>query len=116
MKKGLAGRFLERGAQAAGRAADRMLSDPRGQEALARAVGLVQRGVRLFGEVQERALHGAGLAAKPDYRELHKQLARLKRKARELSERMDAASGAEAVTPRREQQGDDERGGGSEER
>jgi hypothetical protein len=68
------------------------MSDPRGQEAMARAVGLAQRSFRLFGAAQERALHMAGLAARPDYRELRKQIARLKRKAREVSERLDATA------------------------
>ena len=85
MAKGVAERLLERGANAVGRAAGAMLSDPRGQEVLARAVGMAQRGLRLVESAQERALHAAGLAARPDYDELRKQVARLKRKARDLS-------------------------------
>jgi hypothetical protein len=97
--KGLAGFVLEQGARVVGRAAGAVLSDPRGQEALARAVGLAQRGRQAFEAVQERALHAAGLAARPDYAELRKQVARLKRKARELSEQLDAASaGARAAS------------------
>jgi hypothetical protein len=84
---------LEEGAKVVGRAASAILADPRGQEAIARAVGLAQRGLRLFGAVQERALHGAGLAARRDYHDLRKQLARLKRKTREMSERLGAAPG-----------------------
>jgi hypothetical protein len=84
---------LEEGARVVGRAASAILADPRGQEAMARAVGLAQRGLRLFGEVQERALHGAGCAARRDYHDLRKQVARLKRKAREMSERLEAAQG-----------------------
>jgi hypothetical protein len=87
--KGLAGALLEQGAKAVGRAAGAVMSDPRGQEALARAVGLAQRGLRLFEAAQEHALHAAGLAARPDYNELRKQVARLKRKARELSEKLE---------------------------
>ena len=89
MRKGLAESFLEQGAKAVGRAAGAVLSDPRGQEAVARAVGLAQRGLRLFESAQELALHAAGLAARPDYTELRKQVARLKRKARELSEKLE---------------------------
>lgn len=94
MRKGIAGGLLEQGARAVSRAADALLSDPRGQEAMARAVGLAQRGLRTFEAVQERALHAAGLAARPDYHELRKQVARLKRKARELSEKLEAGGGA----------------------
>jgi hypothetical protein len=89
--KGIAGALFATGVKVAGRAAGAVLSDPRGQEALARAVGMAQRGLHAFGSVQERALHAAGLAAKPDYAELRKQVARLKRKARELGEKLEAA-------------------------
>ena len=88
MTKGLAGALLEQGAKAMGRAAGAVMSDPRGQEAVARAVGLAQRGLQLFEAAQERALHAAGLAARPDYNDLRKQVARLKRKARKLSEKL----------------------------
>ncbi len=91
MTKGLAGGLLEQGARAVGRAAGAVMSDPRGQEAVARAVGLAQRGLQFFEAAQERALHAAGLAARPDYNDLRKQVARLKRKARELSEKIEGA-------------------------
>jgi hypothetical protein len=87
MTKGLAGWFLEEGAKAVTRAAGKVLDDPRGQEVVARAVGLAQRGLQAFGAAQERALHAAGLAARPDTEELRKQLARLKRKVRDLDRR-----------------------------
>ena len=89
MRKGLAETLLERGAKAVGRAAGAVLSDRRGQEVVARAVGLAQRGLHAFESVQERALHAAGLAARPDYAELRKQVARLRRKTREISEQLD---------------------------
>lgn len=92
MAKGIAELLLERGAAAVSRAAGALLSDPRGQEALARAVGAAQRGVQVFATVQERALHAAGLAARPDYDDLRKQIARLKRKARALSSELQGAS------------------------
>jgi hypothetical protein len=89
--KGIAELLLERGAAAVGRAAGAVISDPRSQEALARAIGLAQRGMHALTVAQERALHAAGLAARPDYDELRKQVARLKRKARELSAHLDRA-------------------------
>lgn len=87
MRKGLGGWFLEEGARAVTRAAGKVLDDPRGQEAVARAVGLAQKSLQLFGAVQERALHAAGIAARPDTEELRKRLARLKRKIRDLDRR-----------------------------
>ncbi len=101
MRRGLAGTLIEKGARVVGRAAGVVISDRRGQEAMARAVGLAQRSLRLFETAQEHALHAAGLAARPDYNDLRKQVARLKRKARELSEKLDAAApkGPDATRP-----------------
>ena len=100
MRRGLAGILLEQGARAVERAAGAVMSDARGQEAVARAVGLAQRSLRIFEAAQEHALHAAGLAARPDYNELRKQVARLKRKARELSEKLDANAPREPAAPR----------------
>ncbi len=96
MKKGFGKTLFDAGASAVGRAAGVVLSDGRGQEAVARAVGIAQRGIRMFESAQEKALHLAGFAARPDYDDLHKQMARLKRKARELSRHLDSPGGAAA--------------------
>ncbi len=85
----LAEDLFESGVRVAGRAAGVLLAHPRGQEAMARAVGLAQRTLQLVQSTQERAFHLAGLAARPDYADLRKQVARLKRKARELGEKLD---------------------------
>ena len=94
MAKGFTESLIEAGAKVVGKAAGTVLSDPRGQEALARAVGFAQKGLRALETAQERALHAAGFAARPDYAEVRKQVARLRRKARELSEKLDAARAA----------------------
>ena len=93
MTKGLAERLVEEGARAVSKVASAVMSGERGQEALARAVGLAQRGLHLASAVQERALHAAGIAARPDYAELRKQVSRLRRKARELGVRLDEVRG-----------------------
>ncbi len=80
--------------KAVSRAAQGVLDDPRGREVVARAVGIAQRGMQLVEAAQERALHAAGFAARPDYQDLRKQVARLKRKARELSERLESRANA----------------------
>lgn len=97
--KGLTGLFLEGGARLVTRAAEKVLSDPRGQDAVARAVGLAQRGRKRVEEVQERLMRAAGIPGRQEYQDLAKQLARLKRKARELSEKLDEARGAEEEPP-----------------
>jgi hypothetical protein len=76
------------------RVAGAVMDDPRGQEAVARAVGMAQKGMKRLEEAQEKALHLFGFAARKDYAELAKQVARLKRKARELGERIEAQEAA----------------------
>jgi hypothetical protein len=87
--KGLGGMLFEAGTRLVSRAAEKVLSDPRGQEALARAVGLAQRGRRRVEEMQGRLMQAAGIPDRQDYQELAKQLARIKRKARELAEKLE---------------------------
>jgi hypothetical protein len=94
-RKGLLGRLVDVGFQLAGEAAGRVMSDPRGREAVARAVGFAQRGRKRLEDLQAQAMRLAGIPGKHDYQELAKQLARIKRKARELSEELEA-EGAQA--------------------
>jgi len=77
---GLAGWLLALGGQAAAR----LISSGPGQEAAARAVGAAQRGLQALAAVNQKAMQVAGMASKPDYDELRKQLARIKRKVRAL--------------------------------
>jgi hypothetical protein len=81
--------LLDEGTRAASRVAGAMMKDPRGQDAVARAVGAAQRGSERLARIQERLLHAMGLAARPDYEELTRRLARVKRKIRELSKRVE---------------------------
>ena len=97
--KGFPERLLETGTRLVSRAAEKVLNDPRGQDAVARAIGFAQRGRRRVEEVQERLMKAAGIPGRQDYQELAKQLARLKRKARELSEKLDAEREDEADRP-----------------
>jgi hypothetical protein len=85
----MGGALLDAGARLVARAAGKVLSDPRGQEAIARAVGFAQRGRRRVEEAQEKLMAAAGIPGRQDYEELAKQLARIKRKARELAGKLD---------------------------
>ena len=88
--KGLADLIVEQGVRLATQAARTVIDDRRGQEAVATAVGLAQKGMKRLEGVQERVLHAVGLPAKADYDEVAKQMARLKRKIRDLSRQVDA--------------------------
>ena len=102
--KGITGRLLDTGTRLVSRAAETVLKDARGQEALARAVGLAQRGRQKIEALQEQVLKATGVPVRQDYQDLAKQLARIKRKARELGQKLEAsrdgASGADAAAPR----------------
>ncbi len=91
-RRGFSGAVVDAGTRLVSRAAGRVLKDPRGQEVLARAVGLAQRGRRRLSELQERVLSTAGVPARRDYEELARQLARIKRKARELGQKLEPAA------------------------
>lgn len=97
-RKGLAGRLLETGTSLVNRAAETVLRDPRGQEALARAIGAAQRGRKRLEALQVRAMKLAGVPGRDDYHDLAKQLARIKRKARELDEKLAGADEPVAVS------------------
>ncbi len=89
--KGFAGVLFETGTKLVSTALEGMMKDPRGQEAVARAVGIAQRGKRRVEELQGRVMEAAGIPGRQDYQDLAKQLARIKRKARELGDKVDAA-------------------------
>ena len=92
--KGMLGRLVGLGVRAASDAAGAVLRDPRGQEAVARAVGAAQRGKRRIEEVQARVMKAAGIPGRQEYQDLAKQLARIKRKARELAEALEGRDGS----------------------
>ncbi len=98
--KGLTGWLLEGGTRLVSRAAEKVMNDPRGQDAVARAVGLAQRGRRRVEELQERVMQAAGIPGRQEYQDLAKQLARIKRKARELAEKLDAHAEPEPEEPK----------------
>jgi hypothetical protein len=113
---------MEEASRLASQAAARVLADPRGQEALARAVGLAQRSLQRVEALQAELMRVAGVPGRQDYQALAKQLARVKRKARELSEKLAARRTAEggggaetaaAQGPQPEPPGPEEAAGGA---
>jgi hypothetical protein len=98
-RKGFAERLLETGTKMVAQAAEAVMNDPRGQEVVARAIGAAQRGRKRLEETQERLMRAAGIPARQDYEDLAKQLARIKRKARELSAKMGEKPPADEGPP-----------------
>ncbi len=66
-------------------------ADERRAQAVAGALGTVQRGKRAFDRSQEEVMHALQLASKSEFKALGKALSALKRRARELDERLSAA-------------------------
>jgi hypothetical protein len=97
--RGIGGKLFEAGTKLVARAAERVMTDPRGQDAVARAVGLAQRGRRRVEEVQQRLMRAAGIPGRQEYEDLAKQLARIKRKARELGEKLEADGAHDDESP-----------------
>jgi hypothetical protein len=71
------------------RAFERLMADEQRAHWVAQALGRVQRGKRALDRGQEEVMHAFQLAAKRDFQALGKQLSGLKRRARELEERLD---------------------------
>lgn len=92
-KKGIPEAVVEQGFKAASKAVQAVLSDPRGQEVLAAAVGAAQKGKRRLDALQGRVMRAAGMATREDYEEVARGMARLKRKLRELGRQVEAGQG-----------------------
>ena len=72
------------------KAVERLMADDKRAMRLAEAVGSVQRGKQALNRGQDEVLRALNFAAKGDFKVLGKQLSALKRRVRELDEKMDA--------------------------
>ena len=71
------------------RAFERLMADEQRAQWVAQAIGSVQRGKRALDRGQEELMHAFQLAAKSDFGKMGKQLSSLKRRTRELEDRLD---------------------------
>ena len=71
------------------KAFERLMADEQRAQWVAQALGRVQRGKRALDRGQAEVMHAFQLAAKRDFQALGKQLSALKRRTRELEERVD---------------------------
>jgi hypothetical protein len=71
------------------KAFERLMADEQRAQWVAQALGRVQRGKRALDRGQEEVMHAFQLAARRDFQALGKQLSALKRRTRELEERVD---------------------------
>jgi predicted metal-dependent hydrolase len=79
----------ERATELGMKALGKLFEDPRRAEAIAAAIGGLQRAKQALDDVQEKALRAAGLVTREDFKDAGKRLSALKRRVRELSEDLD---------------------------
>ena len=79
----------ERLAELGMKAMGKLFEDPKRAEAIAAAIGGLQRAKQALDEAQQKALHAAGLVTREDFKEAGKRISALKRKVRELSDELD---------------------------
>ena len=80
----------ERAAEMGMKAMGKLFEDPRRAEAIAKAVGGLQRAKQALDEAQQKALRAAGLVTREDFKDAGKRLSALKRRVRELADELDA--------------------------
>lgn len=79
----------ERATEVGMRAMGKLFEDPRRAEAIALAIGGLQKAKEALDEAQEKALRAAGLVTREDFKDAGKRLSALKRRVRELADDLD---------------------------
>ena len=74
------------------KAVERLLSDEKRAARVAEAIGAGQRGKQSIDRSQEQVMHALHLAAKSDFKAVGKQLSALKRRLRELDQKLTRLS------------------------
>jgi hypothetical protein len=83
--KSLRERATELGMKAMGK----LFEDPKRAEAIASAIGSLQRAKAVLDEAQQKALRAAGLVTREDFKAAGKRLSHLKRRLKELADDLD---------------------------
>jgi BMFP domain-containing protein YqiC len=71
------------------KAMGKLFEDPKRAEAIAAAIGGLQKAKAAIDEAQEKALRSVGLVTREDFKDAGKRLSALKRRCRELAEELD---------------------------
>ncbi|MDQ3265706.1 MAG: hypothetical protein M3Y59_18955 [Myxococcota bacterium] len=75
------------------KAMERLMADEKRAMKVAEAIGSVQRGKQTLDRGQEQLLKALNLATQSDFKAVGKQLSSLKRRLRDLDEKLDAKGG-----------------------
>ena len=79
----------ERATEVGMKAMGKLFEDPKRAEAIASAIGSLQRAKQALDEAQQKALKAAGLVTREDFKDAGKRLSALKRRCRELADELD---------------------------
>jgi hypothetical protein len=79
----------ERATELGMKAMGKLFEDPKRAEAIAAAIGGLQRAKQALDDAQEKALRAAGLVTREDFKDAGKRLSALKRRVRELADELD---------------------------
>ncbi len=71
------------------KAMEKLFADEQRAQKIASAIGSVQRGKQALDRGQDQLMHAFSFATRSDYKAVGKQLSSLKRRMRELDERLD---------------------------
>jgi hypothetical protein len=82
-------RLRERATQLGMKVVGKVFEDPKRAEAIAGAIGGIQKAKEAFDQAQAKALRAAGLVTRDDFRDAGKRLSQLKRRCAELSTELD---------------------------
>ena len=74
------------------KAMERLMADEKRAMKVAEAIGKVQRGKQALDKGQEEVMKALNLATRSDFKSVGKQLSSLKRRLRDLEEKLDQAS------------------------
>ncbi len=87
---GLTGELKKRALALSQKAMEKLFADEKRAMRIATAIGNVQKGKQALDRGQEQVMHALGFATRGDYKAVGKQLSSLKRRARELDEKLGA--------------------------
>lgn len=82
-------RLRDRATQLGMKVVGKVFEDPKRAEAIAGAIGGIQKAKEAFDRAQAKALHAAGLVTRDDFKDAGKRLSQLKRRCAELSDEVD---------------------------
>ena len=85
----------ERAAELGMKAMGKLFEDPKRAEAIAQAIGGLQKAKQAIDDAQEKALRAAGLVTREDFKDAGKRLSALKRRVRDLTDELDALVAAQ---------------------